>query len=567
MALQPGAILRHRYRIDRQLGRGGMGTVYLAYDQSLKIPVAVKENLSIDPEAERQFRREAELLAGLRHPNLPRVTDHFLLEERQYLVMDFIEGEDLRVRAQQQPPTVEEVLTWTDAVCEALTFLHTRQPPVIHRDVKPANLKLQPDGTIVLVDFGMAKLFDHEQTSTGARGLTPGFSPPEQYGAQRTDARSDQYSLASTVYYLLTGQRPSDSIERMIENTDLKPAQSLDPTISKHINAALNRALSLKQDDRFPDIKSFQAALHGKFAAGPMLIETPLSEHPVEERGVQMAKETPMQSPPRPFQLRQWMVIVAISILLIGGGAVIVLTGSRPGDQPLATPTSITQIILPPEASATPTTALTTPQETPDDDVRTIIDLSRPDLYDNFDDPKTWFDYDSECCAAYRTEDGHLTGKDYVPEERYIYWSYTSPKSGNVYAEITAVNGDCIAKDSVGIVIRVQADETPSGYALEVSCDGFWRFRLHRGTASIELIEWTPSDTINAGPFLTNRLSIWGYKGEFHLFVNDYEIGEYEDHEYQYTYGYFAAYVRASRTFDLEATFDDFAFWHIPFIP
>lgn len=309
-----------------------MGTVYFAYDQSLKIPVAVKENLSSDPEAERQFRREAELLAGLRHPNLPRVTDHFLLEERQYLVMDFIEGEDLRVRAQQQPPTVEEVLTWMDAVCDALTYLHTRLPPVIHRDVKPANLKLQPDGTVVLVDFGMAKLFDHEQTSTGARGLTPGFSPPEQYGAQRTDARSDQYSLASTVYFLLTGQRPYDSIERMIENTDLKSAQSIDPTIPKHINTALNRALSLKQDDRFPDIESFQAALHGKFAAEPMLIETPPSEPLVEQRGVQVEKETQMQSRPRQFRLRQWMVIVAISILLIGGGAAIVIKGIRPGD-------------------------------------------------------------------------------------------------------------------------------------------------------------------------------------------------------------------------------------------
>ena len=102
---------------------------------------------------------------------------------------------------------------------------------------------------------------------------------------------------------------------------------------------------------------------------------------------------------------------------------------------------------------------------------------------------------------------------------------------------------------------------------MEVSCDGFWRFRLHRDSGSIELIEWAPSDAINAGPFLTNRLSIWGYKGEFHLFVNDFEIGEYLDQEYRYTFGYFAAYVRASRTFDLEATFDDFAFWHIPFIP
>lgn len=264
MALEPGSILHGRYRIEGQLGKGGMGAVYLAFDQTLEIRVALKENLNLNPESERQFLREARLLAELRHPNLPRVINHFILEERQYLVMDYIEGEDLDSRAKGQPPTVDEVLAWAEDVCDALAYLHGREPPVIHRDIKPANLKLQPDGQVMLVDFGIAKVFDQAQTTTGARGLTPGYSPPEQYGGARTDARSDQYALAATVYTLLTGSRPADSIERMMDKAELKPARSLNPAVPEHVETALNVALSLDQDDRFPDITSFKAALHAK---------------------------------------------------------------------------------------------------------------------------------------------------------------------------------------------------------------------------------------------------------------------------------------------------------------
>jgi len=287
------------------------------------------------------------------------------------------------------------------------------------------------------------------------------------------------------------------------------------------------------------------------------------------------------------------IVLIIVSILLIVAVAYIAFTSLLKGkdepDMALVPPDTVTtaqpdqaslveQTQVQPEQigeeEVTPTprrlpeVASPTPHSVSEDDVRTILDLTQPDFFDYFDDPDTWYDYDSEGWAAYRIENGHLIGKDYEPEEKYVYWSFTNPKSGNTYAEITATNGDCIGKDSVGLVIRVQADVTPSGYALEVSCDGSWRFRLHRGNlVTKELFKWTPSEAINSGPFAHNRLSIWGYKGMFHLFINDHEIGEYFDNQYYYTYGYFAAYVRASRTFDLEATFDDFAFWHIPFIP
>jgi hypothetical protein len=203
-----------------------------------------------------------------------------------------------------------------------------------------------------------------------------------------------------------------------------------------------------------------------------------------------------------------------------------------------------------------------------EDDVRSILDLAHPDGVDYFDTQGTWFDFDTTGVAAYRMEDGHLLGIDYQPEELYTYWSYTDRSSGNTYAEVSITNGDCINKDSAGLVIRVDSDTASEGYALDVSCDGNWRFRQHRrGQEPFELVEWQAASVIQTGKDATNRLGIWGYAGRFVLFINGAQVGEVVDQNNSYTYGQFAVYVRASQTFDLTATFDDFAFWHIPFIP
>ena len=365
MSLQPGSILKERYHIQGRLGKGGMGAVYLAYDRSLQIRVAVKENLNLNPEAERQFRREAELLASLRHPNLPRVTDYFILEERQYLVMDYIEGKDLHTRAQQHPPTVKEVLAWSNAVCDALAYLHTRQPPIIHRDIKPANLKLQPDGTVMLVDFGIAKVFDHAQTSTGARGLTPGFSPPEQYGAKRTDARSDQFSLAATIYTLLTGQIPTDSIERMVKKAELKSARSLNPAIPEHIDVALNRALALDQDDRFPDIESFNAALHNRLVPATALEEIIPQTHPSGETIAKTGlEETLPDIRPLSSRLGPTIALGILGLIVVGGGVALALNVGFPGLRLPATPTSTEPVAVALPPSDTPTATQTAPPPT-----------------------------------------------------------------------------------------------------------------------------------------------------------------------------------------------------------
>jgi serine/threonine protein kinase len=318
MPLEPNELLNDRYRIDAQLGKGGMGTVYLAHDRTLDIQVAVKENLNVNPESERQFRREARLLASLRHPNLPRVTDHFILEDRQYLVMDYIAGIDLHTRSLEKPPGVDEVLEWGDAIADALAYLHSRQPPVIHRDIKPANIKLQPDGKPVLVDFGIAKESDQAMTTTGARGLTPGYSPPEQYGDQRTDARSDQYALAATLYTLLTSQRPADSIKRMLGKEKLKPVRELNPSVPDHVDAALERALALDKERRFTSMADFRKALRGELAMETIRapISLPDVTLPAERKGGNRAV---------------WIGgLAVIAVVVVGGGLALALSGAIP---------------------------------------------------------------------------------------------------------------------------------------------------------------------------------------------------------------------------------------------
>jgi len=227
---------------------------------------------------------------------------------------------------------------------------------------------------------------------------------------------------------------------------------------------------------------------------------------------------------------------------------------------------------VPPTESSGPRRLDVEPTPTPfailaEDDVRAILDLSNPDHVDYFNNVDAWLDYDTEV-AMYEVQNGVLFGMDHEPDENYTYWSHNSVQSGNVYAEISATNGDCIERDSVGLNVRLDPEVSSSGYSLEVSCDGAWRFRRHRPNKTPEeLADWTPSDAIQTGANATNRLGVWAYQGRFVLFINGLQVADIFDADYPYTYGYFSLYVRSSRTYDLTATFDDFAFWHIPFIP
>ncbi len=264
MILEHDVLLHKRYRIQENLGQGGMGSVYRAVDENLGVEVAVKENLFTTEEYARQFRLEAVILANLRHPNLPRVSDHFVFAgEGQYLIMDFIDGEDLRQRMERVGILPEdEVIQIGAAMCDALSYLHTRKPAILHRDLKPGNVKISPDGHIFLVDFGLAKVIQGNQaTTTGARAMTPGYSPPEQYGTARTDARTDVYSLGATLYAALTGVIPEDGLARAMDNAQLTPVRKRNPDVSRRVAAVIEKAMEVDPSDRYQTADAFKTAL------------------------------------------------------------------------------------------------------------------------------------------------------------------------------------------------------------------------------------------------------------------------------------------------------------------
>ena len=253
MPLTTGQILNNRYRIVRLLGQGGFGAVYRAWDLNLQKACALKENLDVSPTAQAQFQREAKILSSLTHSNLVRVTDYFTLPgQGQYLVMDLVEGDNLQSILQSSPHGLQEsqVLPWIQQVCDALTYLHSHNPPVIHRDIKPANIRINSQGQATLVDFGISKLYDpFRATTMGARAVTPGYSPQEQYSMGLTDARSDIYALGATFYTLLTGQVPVESVLRTA--TPLEPPRSWNMSISPQVEAVILKAMEIAPAQRY----------------------------------------------------------------------------------------------------------------------------------------------------------------------------------------------------------------------------------------------------------------------------------------------------------------------------
>ena len=277
MPLTIGQLLNNRYRIDVLLGQGGMGAVYRALDLNLNIAVAVKENQDASPEAQRQFAREASMLAGLSHPNLPRVTDHFFIAgQGQYLVMDFIDGEDLESMLNRYSVLPEpQVLVWIAEICDALAYLHSQQPPIIHRDIKPANIRIRMDGRAMLVDFGIAKIYDQNLATTiGAKAVAPGYSPPEQYGGM-TDVRSDIYALGATLYHLLTGQAPPESVRRAVGSAFTPPPRVLNQHISPVAEQAILKAIEVATDRRFGTVQELRAALTQPLNRAPIATTVP----------------------------------------------------------------------------------------------------------------------------------------------------------------------------------------------------------------------------------------------------------------------------------------------------
>lgn len=270
--LTEGTILQGRYRIVRQLGQGGMGAVHEAVDERLDTVVALKETFFVDEKLRKQFEREARLLARLHHQALPRVSDHFNEGDGQFLVMQFIAGEDLfeMLNARNAPFPEDEVARWADQLCDALDYLHTQDPQIIHRDIKPQNLKLTGRGQIVLLDFGLAKgsvgPLTAVTTSASIFGYTPNYAPLEQIQGKGTDPRSDIYALGATLYHLVTNIKPPDALSRAgaVVNGQPDPlplANHVRSDVSAGFSNVLDKAMSQRRDDRFTTATAMRDAL------------------------------------------------------------------------------------------------------------------------------------------------------------------------------------------------------------------------------------------------------------------------------------------------------------------
>lgn len=273
--LTANTILKSRYRIIQPLGRGGMGAVYQALDEVNNRLVAVKETFAKTDELRRAFRREAELLASIQHPALPFVIEHFREGSGQFLIMQFIAGYNLSelLRLREQPFAVEKVLEWAEQLLDALEEMHTHEPAVIHRDIKPSNLKLTPKGKIILLDFGLAKGFagdmstlEEGESLTSLRAYTRHYAPLEQLQGAGTDPRSDLYSLGATLWTLLTGVVPPDTLMRVAAQAQgrpdpLRPAHELNPKVPPFVSEVIHRAMSLYQHHRPETASDMRRAL------------------------------------------------------------------------------------------------------------------------------------------------------------------------------------------------------------------------------------------------------------------------------------------------------------------
>ncbi|MGA9770613.1 MAG: serine/threonine-protein kinase [Blastocatellia bacterium] len=287
--LAPGILLQARYRIVRLIADGGMGAVYEAIDERLGHTVALKETFFSETNLRKAFEREARLLAGLRHSALPMVSDHFTEDAGQFLVMQFIPGDDLAALLERRghPFLSNEVLLWAGQLLDALDYLHTQQPPIIHRDIKPQNMKLTARGEIVLLDFGLAKGKAAGLSEWSAGRSTPGFTlryaSLEQIKNEGTDARSDIYSLAATMYHLLIGKAPVDAMTRLMAAADrlpdpLRRADEINPRVTRAIADLLHKGLALNREARYESAAEMRADLRKASRADEPTVVPPAPE-------------------------------------------------------------------------------------------------------------------------------------------------------------------------------------------------------------------------------------------------------------------------------------------------
>lgn len=320
--LTPDTLLQGRYRIVRQIGQGGMGSVYEAVDTRLHSKVAIKQLLGGNEQIRKAFESEAQLLAHLQHEALPRVTDYFSEDNHLFLVMEYIEGDDLATMLERRhsPFPVERVLFWADKLLDTLNYLHAQNPPIIHRDIKPQNIKLTPSGRLYLLDFGLAR----SAKGTLVGGYTLHYAPFEQIQGRSTDARGDIYSLGATLHHLLTNITPQGTTTRASALMSQLPdpqlaAHDLNPQVPKAVSDVLETAMDMDPDRRYQHAVLMRAALRNALQE-----ETPAPVIPKKTvllNGDSSQAISPAQSTPARKSSSPAAIIAVLLLLLLCGSA------------------------------------------------------------------------------------------------------------------------------------------------------------------------------------------------------------------------------------------------------
>lgn len=259
---QTGSVIDNKYEILKQIGKGGMSTVYLAMDKRLNKQWAVKEinkaaNDKNNEVVVQSLLAEANLMKRLDHPSLPRIVDIIDNGRTIYVIMDYIEGESLdKILNTNGPQPQALVVEWAKQLCNVLSYLHNQKPPIIYRDMKPANIMLKPEGNLKLIDFGIAREYkQNNMTDTVSLG-TRGYAAPEQFGGMgQTDARTDIYCLGVTLYHLLTGQNPAEP------PYELYPIRQWNPSLSSGLEYIVQKCTQLNPDDRYQNCDELMYAL------------------------------------------------------------------------------------------------------------------------------------------------------------------------------------------------------------------------------------------------------------------------------------------------------------------
>lgn len=559
--LASGQLLQQRYHILHVVGQGGMGAIYKAEDTLFgNRLVAVKEmrQTGLDPqeiaETAEQFKQEALLLAGLKHPSLPSIYDHFAANGRWYLVMDFIEGETLEEhlnRAKGKVLPLPEVLDIGIQLSKVLGYLHTRPTPIIFRDLKPSNVMLTPDGNVYLIDFGIARLFKPGQAKDTVAYGSAGYASREQYGKAQTTPQSDIYSLGVMLHEMLSGNDPSAAPFQFAplhipEQPELAAliTQMLDMDVSKRppSMAAVRQALErIADQQRHPPVPPTTPA------SSPSPTVTPLNQTVV--------------TPPPPKK-RHGKLIAMVALLLIIGLAVL---ANLPSPSPSNDHSQVTRI-----TSSQPTSNNTAATATTVGTADAAIIAANPDPYqpsgtlallDALDQPYAWkagsnINWGGQCQFVNGMYEIHQ-----LPPKKFFKCSNNGPQGGQIYndfafeVKMTISQGDC-----GGLTIRGSRDG--SEYFFEVCQNGLYRLVKYMPNSNSTTLtgEFRSSPVINQGTGQSNVVAVVAHGNTLDLYVNSQNIDSVSDDAY--SQGSIGLTAGASSN-ETTVTYQDVRVWRI----